>query len=98
MRRRDRRRETSSTAQTVPAATGTEIRQTVRIDNPHLWNGVVDPYLHHASVEIHDVTAGGDRVTDVVTERLGLRSLAVDAPDGARSCVSAPSRNSCGTP
>ena len=74
--------ETSSTARTVPAATGTEIGQTVRIDNPHLWNGVADPYLHNASVEIHDVTAGGDRITDVVTERLGLRSLAVDADTG----------------
>jgi beta-galactosidase len=76
--------ETSSTAQTVPAATGTEIQQTVRIDNPHLWNGVADPYLHNASVEIHDVTGGGDQITDVVTERLGLRSIAVDANTGFR--------------
>ncbi|MBD9729471.1 glycoside hydrolase family 2 protein [Streptomyces caniscabiei] len=74
--------ETSSTAQTVPAATGTEIGQTVRIDNPHLWNGLADPYLYNASVEIHDVTGGGDTITDVVTERLGLRSLAVDADTG----------------
>ncbi|MBE4741807.1 glycoside hydrolase family 2 protein [Streptomyces caniscabiei] len=76
--------ETSSTAQTVPAATGREFQQTLRIDNPHLWNGVADPYLHNASVEIHDVTGGGDRITDVVTERLGLRSLAVDADTGFR--------------
>ncbi|MEE1833073.1 glycoside hydrolase family 2 protein [Streptomyces sp. SP17KL33] len=74
--------ETSSTARTVPAATGAEIGQTVRIDNPRLWNGLADPYLHNASVEIHDVTGGGDRITDVVTERLGLRSLAVDADTG----------------
>lgn len=74
--------ETSSTAQTVPAATGAEIRQTVRIDNPRLWNGLADPYLHNASVEIHDVTAGADKITDVVTERLGLRSIAVDANTG----------------
>ncbi|MFF9780438.1 glycoside hydrolase family 2 TIM barrel-domain containing protein [Streptomyces sp. NPDC013978] len=74
--------ETSSTARTVPAGTGAEIGQTVRIDNPRLWNGLADPYLHNASVEIHDVTGGGDRITDVVTERLGLRSLAVDADTG----------------
>ncbi|MEH0628345.1 glycoside hydrolase family 2 protein [Streptomyces stelliscabiei] len=76
--------ETSSTAQTVSAATGREFQQTLRIDNPHLWNGVADPYLHNASVEIHDVTGGGDRITDVVTERLGLRSIAVDADTGFR--------------
>lgn len=40
---------------------------------------MADPYLHNASVEIHDVSGGGDEITDVVTERLGLRSVAVDA-------------------
>ncbi|MDX3645472.1 glycoside hydrolase family 2 protein, partial [Streptomyces sp. MB09-02B] len=74
--------DTSSTAQTVPAATGKEMQQTVHVDNPHLWNGLADPYLYNASVEIHDVTGGGDTITDVVTERLGLRSLAVDADTG----------------
>ncbi len=76
--------EAAGTAQTVPAATGKEIQQTLRIDNPHLWNGLADPYLHNASVEIHDVTGGGDKITDVVTERLGLRSIAVDADTGFR--------------
>ncbi|MBP5865099.1 glycoside hydrolase family 2 protein [Streptomyces sp. LBUM 1476] len=76
--------ETSSTAQTVPAATGTEVQQTLHISNPHLWNGLADPYLHNAGVEIHDVTGGGDQITDVVTERLGLRSIAVDANTGFR--------------
>ncbi|AVV45099.1 beta-galactosidase [Streptomyces sp. P3] len=76
--------ETVGTAQTVPAATGAEIAQTLTIDNPRLWNGVADPYLHNASVEIHDVTAGGDRIADVVTEPLGLRSVAVDAGTGFR--------------
>lgn len=74
--------ETSSTAQVVAAATGAEIRQSLVIDRPRLWNGVADPYLYNASVEIHDVTAGTDRIADVVTERLGLRSIAVDADTG----------------
>ncbi|KOU73795.1 beta-galactosidase [Streptomyces sp. MMG1533] len=74
--------EARSTAQTVAAATGAEIRQTVGIDSPHLWNGLADPYLYNASVEIHDVTAGADRITDVVTERLGLRSVAVNPDTG----------------
>ncbi|MDF3140360.1 MULTISPECIES: glycoside hydrolase family 2 TIM barrel-domain containing protein [unclassified Streptomyces] len=74
--------ETRSAAQVVAAATGAEIRQTVSIDRPRLWNGLADPYLYNASVELHDVTAGADRITDVVTERLGLRSIAVDADTG----------------
>lgn len=74
--------EARSTAQTVAAATGAEIRQTVGIDSPRLWNGLADPYLYNASVEIHDVTAGADRITDVVTERLGLRSVAVNPDTG----------------
>jgi beta-galactosidase len=76
--------DTSSAARTVPAATGAEVEQTLQISDPHLWNGLADPYLHHAGVEIHDVTGGGDRITDVVTERLGLRSIAVDADTGFR--------------
>ena len=74
--------EARSTAQTVAAATGAETRQTVSIDRPRLWNGLADPYLYNASVEIRDVTAGADRLADVVTERLGLRSFAVDADTG----------------
>lgn len=74
--------EAGSNAQVLAAATGAEIRQTVRIDRPRLWNGLADPYLYNASVEIHDVTAGADRIADVVTERLGLRSIAVDAGTG----------------
>ncbi|MEV6380451.1 glycoside hydrolase family 2 TIM barrel-domain containing protein [Streptomyces sp. NPDC051773] len=76
--------EATSAAQTVPAAAGAEIAQTLVIDSPHLWNGTADPYLYSASAEIHDVTGGADRITDVVTERLGLRSIAVDAGTGFR--------------
>ncbi|GAA3822280.1 glycoside hydrolase family 2 TIM barrel-domain containing protein [Streptomyces phyllanthi] len=71
-----------STAQTVAGAAGAEVGQTVSIDRPRLWNGIADPYLYNASVEIHDVTAGADRITDVVTERLGLRSFTVDPDTG----------------
>lgn len=74
--------DTSTTARSLAAATGTDISQTVTVNSPRLWDGLADPYLYNASVEIHDVTAGTDRVTDVVTERLGLRSFAVDADTG----------------
>ncbi|WP_234312036.1 glycoside hydrolase family 2 protein [Streptomyces griseus] len=74
--------EASGTPQVLAAATGSDVTQTVSIDRSRLWNGLADPYLYNASVEIHDVTAGADTITDVVTERLGLRSVAVDATTG----------------
>ncbi|MBE8472164.1 glycoside hydrolase family 2 protein [Streptomyces justiciae] len=74
--------EAATTAQTLAAATGAQIGQTVGIDRPRLWNGLADPYLYTASVEIHDVTGGTDRIADIVTERLGLRSFAVHPDTG----------------
>ncbi|MCF1592071.1 sugar-binding domain-containing protein [Streptomyces muensis] len=44
--------EAGSSAQSVAAGTGAEIRQTVRVDRPRLWNGLADPYLHNASVPL----------------------------------------------
>jgi beta-galactosidase len=67
-------------ARTVGAATGVDVVQTVTIANPRRWDGLVDPYLYHANVEIRDVAA--NRVTDVVTEPLGLRTFSVDATTG----------------
>ncbi len=72
--------DTTSTAVTVAAAAGTQTVQTVTIANPRRWQGRTDPYLYKANVEIRDTVAG--TVTDVVTERLGLRSVTVDANQG----------------
>ncbi|MFF3767415.1 glycoside hydrolase family 2 TIM barrel-domain containing protein [Streptomyces sp. NPDC001922] len=71
-----------SDAHLVAAQAGSEITQNVPIAEPHLWNGTSDPHLYRASVEIHDTTGADDKVTDVVTEKLGLRSIAVDADAG----------------
>ncbi|MFS8095712.1 beta galactosidase jelly roll domain-containing protein [Lentzea alba] len=59
---------------------GFDTVQTVVIPRPHRWNGKADPYLYRVSVEIID--ADTNRVTDVVTEPLGLRTTAVDANTG----------------
>jgi beta-galactosidase len=66
--------------QTLGAASGVDIVQNVTIANPHRWDGLADPYQYHANVEIRDVAA--NRVTDVVTEPLGLRTFSVDANTG----------------
>lgn len=56
--------------------TGTEVD--FIIDNPHLWNGVADPYLYNAVAElIVDV-----KVVDRVESRFGIRSFKVDPQKG----------------
>ncbi|MEV6008360.1 glycoside hydrolase family 2 TIM barrel-domain containing protein [Streptomyces sp. NPDC051976] len=72
--------DTRTTARTVAAATGATVVQNVTLTRPHLWNGLADPYLHTATVEIRD--AATDTVTDAVTEPLGLRTIALDAATG----------------
>jgi beta-galactosidase len=67
-------------ARTLNAASGVDLVQTVTIANPRRWDGLADPYQYHANVEVRDVSA--NRVTDVVTEPLGLRTFAVDPNTG----------------
>ncbi|MCP9206737.1 glycoside hydrolase family 2 protein [Streptomyces sp. NEAU-Y11] len=71
-----------SDARTVAARTGSEVTRHITIDEPRLWNGRPDPHLYRANVEIHDTTGADDVVTDVVTERFGLRGVSVDADTG----------------
>jgi beta-galactosidase len=68
------------TVGSVAAHAGRDVTQTVTIANPHRWDGRADPYLYHANVELRDTAA--NRVTDVVTEPLGLRSYAINANSG----------------
>lgn len=56
--------------------TGTEVDFT--IDNPHLWNGVADPYLYNAVAEL--IVDG--KVVDRVESRFGIRSFKVDPQKG----------------
>jgi beta-galactosidase len=64
----------------IGAHAGLDVTQTVTVANPHRWDGRNDPYLYNATVELHDTAA--NRVTDVVTEPLGLRSYAINANAG----------------
>ncbi|HEU4421415.1 MAG TPA: glycoside hydrolase family 2 TIM barrel-domain containing protein [Pilimelia sp.] len=72
--------DTTSAPRGVAPATGLQITQPVSIANPRRWQGRADPYLYAAHVEVRDAAAGV--VTDVVTERLGLRSVTIDAANG----------------
>lgn len=56
--------------------TGTEVD--FIIDNPHLWNGVADPYLYNAVAEL--IVDG--EVVDRVESRFGIRSFKVDSQKG----------------
>ncbi|MFE0458316.1 glycoside hydrolase family 2 TIM barrel-domain containing protein [Kitasatospora sp. NPDC058965] len=74
--------DVTSPAAAVAANAGYRTDQTITLSTPRLWNGLADPYLYTANVEIHDVTGGADTVTDVVGQPLGLRTFAVDPAAG----------------
>ena len=64
----------------IAAHAGVDVLQTITVANPHRWDGVADPYLYSATVELRDTAA--NRITDVVTEPLGLRSFGINANSG----------------
>jgi len=62
----------------LPAASLSNIVASTVIANPHLWNGLPDPYLYHAFVEIYN----GTNLTDLVGQPLGFRWFSVDPTNG----------------
>ncbi|MFO1478330.1 MAG: glycoside hydrolase family 2 TIM barrel-domain containing protein [Verrucomicrobiota bacterium] len=51
----------------------------LELENPHLWNGRSDPYLHRAIVELQDKNG---TVLDSVEQAIGLRFYEVDPDRG----------------
>lgn len=51
---------------------------TPRIKNPHLWNGIADPYCYTLEAKL----MLGDKELDCVTVLFGIRSFRVDAETG----------------
>lgn len=49
------------------------------VSQPHLWNGVADPFVYAATVELLDANG---KVVDAVVQPLGLRSFAVKPDAG----------------
>ena len=56
-----------------------DVKQTIVMRKPHLWNGVADPYLYTARV---DLIENGKRI-DSVDQPLGLRSFRIDPQRGS---------------
>ena len=50
----------------------------VSVPNPHRWNGRKDPYLYSVRVSLYR----DDRLVDVVTQPLGLRTVAITQEQG----------------
>jgi len=81
VRLRDAARHEVATARqtvTVPPHMVTPVDLAATLAAPHLWQGVADPYLYTATVELR--TAG--RVTDSLDVRVGLRDIRFDAGRG----------------
>jgi len=62
----------------VPANGAAEAVLTGKVANPHLWNGIADPYVYRVNVVLKD----GTRVSDAVTQPLGFRFYAMDVNTG----------------
>ncbi|MBR6859433.1 MAG: hypothetical protein IKM89_08490, partial [Bacteroidales bacterium] len=59
----------------IDAQPGTdrEVKATLTLDNPHLWNGVLDPYLYTVEIQVNK---------DVARTEVGFRYFSVDRDKG----------------
>jgi beta-galactosidase len=62
----------------VAAGATTDITVNLTVVNPHLWDGLKDPYLYHLTVDLKN----GDQAVDNDVEPLGLRYFAFDENTG----------------
>ena len=63
---------------TLPAQSVSNVITSSTIMNPHLWNGLGDPYLYQTFTEVW----AGTNLLDVVAQPLGIRSFYVDPTNG----------------
>src|ERR1035437_5652565 len=63
---------------TLPASSVSNVVANTTITNPHLWNGLSDPYLYQTFVEVYN----GSNLTDLVSQPLGFRYFSVDPNNG----------------
>jgi beta-galactosidase len=68
-----------NSSQSVGASSNVDFVQSTVLSNPHLWNGVKDPYLYSVYVSVKS----GTTLTDVLQQSLGFRSFSVDPNLGA---------------
>jgi beta-galactosidase len=63
---------------TLSASSVSNVVGSTVISNPHLWNGLYDPYLYQTFIEIYN----GTNLTDLVGQPLGFRYFSVDLTNG----------------
>jgi beta-galactosidase len=63
---------------TLPAASVSNVVASTLIANPHLWNGLSDPYLYQTFIELYS----GTNLVDLVSQPLGFRWFSVDPTNG----------------
>ncbi len=63
---------------TMPAASLSNVIASAVVTNPHLWDGLNDPYLYRAFIEIYN----GTNLTDLVSQPLGFRYFSFDPNNG----------------
>jgi beta-galactosidase len=70
---------TANKTATVPAGTTQDVAIPLPIANPHLWQGVEDPYLYTLVVDIADARG---QVLDRVDQSFGIRTIRIDPNSG----------------
>ena len=63
---------------TVEPAGTQSFTASFKIDNPHLWNGLADPYLYKVTASLYE---NGQKIDEVI-QPLGLRTVVAVAGDG----------------
>ncbi len=63
---------------TIPAGGSYDLSSVLSMDNPHLWNGLTDPFRYMVILEISD----GETVLDDVMTYIGFRTIEVKKDSG----------------
>ncbi len=69
---------TASSLREISAGQTVELDGTLSIADPHLWNGMADPYLY----QLQTVVKAGGRTVDQRTTSFGVRTIAFDSNRG----------------
>lgn len=70
---------TSSSKAEVTAGGGSDYNTSIVLGNPHLWDGVDDPYLYSARVAVSDEDGN---ILDEIVEHFGVREYHIDPERG----------------
>lgn len=63
----------------IAPASGMEVDQQLIVTNPHLWQGVADPYLYRLVTEVRSIEDG---VCDRLEQQFGIREMRIDPARG----------------